>query len=175
MKNILIAALGLSLFGTAHAADLTFNNLAVGYNQLDFDCSSNCDGVFVAGSAEINPLIFVAASYADFGPASSSSASVGFRSSSSAVVSIYGQIGIGYVDAGRFGSDTNAFGAVGVRGMLTPSFELDGSVAYVNVDGADPSANLTGTFFFTDTVGLGLSLGAGDGFFGGGANLRVNF
>jgi hypothetical protein len=46
----------------------------------------------------------------------------------------------------------------GVRGLLTPQFEIRGSVNYINVDDSDTYLELAGDYYFTRQFSAGLSL-----------------
>lgn len=180
MRQSILAALALTLLsGTAAAADLSFNNLSAGYEQLDFDCSSDCDGFGIAASAELSELFFISAAASRYEDSLNAySGAIGVRTGGERHA-WYGQLGLAKATLstpfGRVSSDSELFIAGGIRGMVTPKLELDAGVGYVNADDADPTVNLTGTWFFTDKLGAYLSLGGGNDLFGGGVGVRLNF
>lgn len=180
MKPSILTALALTvLSGSAAAADLSFNNLTAGYEQLDFDCSSDCDGFGVGVSAELSDLFFISGSAARYEDSLNAySATLGIRTGGTQYA-WYGELGLAKATIstpfGRVSSDSELLVAGGIRGLVTPNLELDAGIAYVNADDADPTVGVTGTWYFTDTVGVSLGLSGGNDLFGGGLGLRVNF
>ena len=182
MKKILLAVLASAFAFGASAAELSFNNLEVGYSQLDFSCGSDCDGLNLIGSVEINDMFSVNVDYTniDFlgADADVTYLGLGLRNEFSENAAIFGQAGVGRVSFdSNFGSDseTKAFVGAGVRGMMTERFEGEALVRKVFVNGSDPALKLTGTYFFTDTFGASVNVEASDGDSGGGLGLRLNF
>ena len=182
MKKILLAVLASTLAFSASATELSFNNLQVGYSLFDFDCNTNCDGFNLGGSLEINEMFSTAVDYTRFGGNSNNLdftyLSLGIRNEFSESSAVFGQVGAARVSAdSNFGggSETKAFVGVGVRGMMTERFEGEALVRKVFIGGFDPSLKLTGTYYFTDTVGASVNVEASDGYSGGGVGLRMNF
>lgn len=180
MQTSTLAALALTLLSSSvTAAELSFNNFTAGYEQLDFDCSSDCDGFGVGVSAELSDLFFITGSAARYEDSLNAySATLGVRTSGTQYA-WYGELGLAKATIstpfGRVSSDSELVVAGGIRGLVTPNLELDAGISYVNADDADPSVGVTGTWFFTDTVGVSLGLSGGNDLFGGGLGLRVNF
>lgn len=176
---LLATVSALAAAGSAAAAELTFNNISVGYSQVDFDCDTNCDGFGLGVSGELNETFFIGGGIGRFSffgeDVSVYNLDLGARMLLSDTTALYGTVGAAKASTDFGSSDTELALGVGVRALLAPSFELDGSIGYVNVDGADPTFNLTGTWFFTETVGVSLGLDASDDIFGGSVGLRVNF
>ena len=55
--------------------------------------------------------------------------------------------------------DDNGFAlSGGVRGLLTPQFEIRGSVNHINLDDSDTYLELAGDYYFSDRVAAGISL-----------------
>lgn len=187
MKKILLAVVATSVFATsfvssASAAELSFNNLEVGYSQLDFSCSTDCDGLNLIGSVEINEMFSASIDYTGISgngaDADLTYLALGIRNEFSDSAAVFGQVGVGRVSFdSNFDSDseTKAFVGVGLRGMMTENFEGEALVRKVFVSGADPSIKLTGTYYFTDTIGASLNVEASNGDSGGGVGLRLNF
>lgn len=180
MQASMLAALTLTMLsGSVAATELSFNNLTLGYEQLDFDCSSDCDGFGASASAELSDLFYVSAAAARYEDSLNAySAALGLRTGGSRHA-WYGEVGLARATLstpfGRVRSGNELYVAGGIRGMVTPNLELDAGLAYVNADDADPTFGVTGTWFFTDTVGVSLGLSGGNDLFGGGVGLRVNF
>ncbi len=68
------------------------------------------------------------------------------------------------VDTPGGNADDSGFAfSVGPRVLLTPEFEVRGSVNHINLDGNDSYLQLAGDYFFTDQASVGVSLDfAGD-------------
>lgn len=183
MKKIFLTVLASALAFGANAAELSFNNASIGYSQADFSCSSDCDGLNLLGSIEINDIFSANLDYTNIDAAGGSSVDftylgLGVRSEFSDNAAFFGQVG-----AARVGidtpvgddSETKGFAGVGVRGMFSERFEGEALVRKVFASNVDASLKLTGTYFFTDTVGASLNVETSNGDTGGGIGLRVNF
>jgi hypothetical protein len=174
MKKIVLAAIAAIAFN-ASAAELSFNNLGLTYQQLDSDCSSDCDGFGINGSVEFSDMFNAGIDYANYeGDVSLTYLHLGIRHEMSENAAVFGQVGAARIDAFS-DNDTKAFAGVGVRGMIAEQFEGEALVRKVFVSGVDPSLKLTGTYFFTETVGGQLFAETSDGDTGYGLGLRVNF
>jgi hypothetical protein len=188
MRQSILAALALTLLsGSAAAADLSFNNLTVGYEQLDFDCSSDCDGFGIAASAELSGLFFISGSASRYEDSLSAySATFGIRTGGTRFA-WYGELGLSRASVSANSvrlSEKELVLIGGIRGLVNPNLEIDASIGYSNADDrlaisrtlkSDPTIAMTGTWFLTDTVGASLSLSGNGDLFGGGIGLRVNF
>ena len=183
MKKSLLAVMASVLAFSASAADLSFNNVGIGYRQADFSCGSDCDGLNLLGSIEINDIFSVNVDYTNIDVSGGSSIDftflgLGVRHELSENAAFFGQAGAARIGIDtRFGDDseTKGFVGVGLRGMLSEQFEGEALVRKVFASNSDASLKLTGTYFFTDVVGASLSVEASDGDTGGGVGLRMNF
>jgi hypothetical protein len=175
MKKLILAAVAMAALN-ASAAELSFNNLGLRYQQLDFDCDTNCDGFGIAGTVEFNELLIGELDYQDYnGDVSLAYVGLGLRRGISDTTAVYGTVGAVRLDSDFGDNVTEGYLSLGMRGMITESFEGDASVRYIFEDDSDPSVKLAGTYFFTETVGGQVFLEASDGIFGGGLGLRLNF
>ena len=59
---------------------------------------------------------------------------------------------------GGSADDTGFAFSAGARGLLTPEFEIRGSVNHINLDNSDTYLELAGDYYFTEQVSAGLSL-----------------
>ncbi len=183
MKKIFFAALATALAFSANAAELSFNNAAIGYTHADFSCGSDCDGFNLLGSVEINDIFSANLDYTNINASGGSSVDLtylglGVRSEFSDTAAVFGQLGVARLGVDtNFGDDseTKGFVGVGVRSMLTEQFEGEALVRKVFASNVDASLKLTGTYFFTDTVGASINVETSDGDTGGGVGLRLNF
>ncbi len=63
------------------------------------------------------------------------------------------------IDTPGGSSDDNGFAfSAGARGLLTPRFEMRGSVNYINLDNSDTYLELAGDYYFTERFAAGASL-----------------
>ena len=63
------------------------------------------------------------------------------------------------IDNGANDADDTGFAiTAGARGLLTPQFEIRGSVNHINLDDSDTYLELAGDYYFTDQVSAGVSL-----------------
>jgi len=46
----------------------------------------------------------------------------------------------------------------GIRGLITPQFEIRGAVHHINLDNSDTYLEMAGDYFFTQNFAAGLSL-----------------
>jgi hypothetical protein len=175
MKKFLLAIVSATFALNAAAAELSFNNLGLGYQQLDFDCDTNCDGFRLNGSLDFNETFGGAVDFTNYeGDVNLTFVTLRAKHMLSDAAAIYGEAGVVNFDT-DFGDETEAAVGVGVRGMATESLELDFNIRHIFADNSDQIARLTGTYFFTDTVGGSINLDGADGVFGGGFGVRVNF
>lgn len=174
-KFALVAAIFIS--GTAQSAELSFDTLRVGYTQFDTDCSSDCDGLNLAGSVAFNESFFGKLDYSGYnGDVGLTFLDVGYRWNLSDASAFFATLGYARVDtnSGDVSDPTVGFG---LRGMVAPSFELDGNLRYIVGSSGDGEAvaEFGGTYFFTETAGLNVALRGGDGFTGALVGARFNF
>ncbi|NJN50419.1 MAG: outer membrane beta-barrel protein [Gammaproteobacteria bacterium] len=81
------------------------------------------------------------------------------------------------LDANAFGSDDEdgyALG-VGVRAMITPQFELNGGVSYVDISDDDTSLNIGAVYSFNETFALTGGASFGDNVTSYGIGVRAYF
>ncbi len=63
------------------------------------------------------------------------------------------------VDVGGIDADETGFAlSAGTRGLLTPQFEVRGSVNHINLDDSDTYLELAGDYYFTEQFSAGVSL-----------------
>lgn len=62
-------------------------------------------------------------------------------------------------DAAGVSTDDTGFGlSAGIRGLLSPQFEIRGSVNHINLDNSDTYLELAGDYYFTEQFSAGLTL-----------------
>jgi hypothetical protein len=180
--------LGASLVSTAClAADQgpKWTYVEANYTRIDFDDFDADGDLFgVAGSLALTDLFHIFASYDDGeiesdGPSSADAdyneltVGLGINYPVNDTVDLVGQVGWMRAEVENFDEDgAMLFG--GVRAMVTPQLELNGGVAYVDIDDFDDTALRIGLVYsFTDmfAVRAGASFGDEVTRFGIGARL----
>jgi hypothetical protein len=181
----------LMLSGAVAMADgLSYSYIRANYQEVDIDLGGGLDvdgdGFGVAGSAEISDDWFIFANYSTFDfesvvDVSSLTVGAGYHSDVSSKTDWFATLGFAKaeVDVQGLGSEDDSGYAVslGLRSMVSESFELYGSIGYADLgDGADGTAVAAG-FWYTVSGSLALGLGANfdDDVTGFGAGLRLYF
>jgi hypothetical protein len=167
------------------AADLNYNYLQAGYQRFDFDGAfEEYDGYGIGGSFAVADSWFIDASYGtvDLGAGvdlDTLSAGFGYHVGIADNMDFYGSLSWVRADVSvaGFGSGSeDGYGAtIGLRGMLSDSVELTGSVSYVDLgDGADDTTVGAGLLYsFTDNVAVGIFIDADDDATAYGGGIRV--
>ncbi len=63
------------------------------------------------------------------------------------------------IDAAGVSTDDTGFGlSAGIRGLLSPEFEIRGSVNHINLDDSDTYLELAGDYYFTENFAAGVTL-----------------
>ena len=166
----------LALLATpALAADLSYSFVELGYQRAELDdqlagFDVDGDGFGISGSFEINENWFVPISYNslgfDFGvDLDQASAGIGYHTGLSNGSDFFATLNYlrAEVSASGFGSaDEDGYGVTaGIRGMLTDSVELSGSLSYSDLgNGADGTAfGASALYNFSESFALGFNLG----------------
>lgn len=182
----------LMLAAPALAADISYNYIEAGYQEIEIDggfvggADIDGDGYGLGVSFELNENWFIAASYAkadfDFGvDLDQLSVGAGYHVPISENADFYGALSFVRAEASAsgFGSvDDDGYSAtIGLRGMIGERFELNGSLAYVDFgDGGDTTAFGAGALYsFTDAVAAGFSIETDDDVTAYGLGLRIYF
>ena len=184
-------SLGILLLvaATPAMADLSYNYVDLGVQRIELDVTGadvDGDGFGIGGSFEIAEDWFVRASHGtadfDFGVDLDQTAiGVGYKSAMSPTSDVFATVNYvrAEVSASGFGSvDDDGFGiSVGVRAMLTDTFELNGSIGYVDFDegGDDTTFSAGGLYNFNETFALGVNIDVGDDITGYGIVGRLYF
>jgi hypothetical protein len=168
----LLRLLFVALFGfsaTAAAEGISYNFIQGSYGQVEVDdVDVDGDGFGVEGSVALTERFHLFGGYTtadmDFGiDLNQLEAGLGFNSPLSDTVDLIASVAYvsAEVDAAGFGSvDDSGFGlGIGVRGMLTPAFEANGEIQYVDFgDGGDDTGFGAGFLYsFTDQFAAGAS------------------
>ena len=174
------------------AADISYNFVQAGYQEIDIDADAlsgidiDGNGYSVGGSVELNDNVFVGVSYGkadfDFGvDFDELSLGVGYHVPLTDNADFYGMLSYvrAEVSASGFGSvDDDGYAAtIGVRGMIGERFELNGSLGYVDYgDGGDGTAFGAGVLYnFTDAIAAGFSVDIDEDVTAYGIGFRVYF
>jgi len=194
--KVTFAFLAAGLFmmsGAAHATDLNYNYIEVGYFEVDYDdFSEDLTGIAIGGSMLVANEIYVFGGYQDgetdrfaggrlgltgytlgvgyrfgLGPQTDFNFAAAFERAK-----VEGKGGLSFL-----GSDSeNGYSlSVGVRHLVTRQFELGADVTYVDISDDDTILTLGGLLHLSDLVAVGLGYFVGsdaDGFEG---RLRFKF
>ena len=187
MKKLLGLVLVVFAF-PAFAADINYNFVQAGYQQVDIDgASEDADGFALSGSFEVGENVFVSAGYGrlewdDFGfdtEVDTISVGVGYHVPVSDTMDFYGSLSAIQVDASIAGlgsGDDNGFGAtIGLRSMVGDNVELTGSIGYADVGdfGDDTTVGVGALYNFTENFSVGLFLEFADDATGYGGGIRL--
>lgn len=184
-----IFGLSLALLALpAFADDISYNYMELGYQKIDIDDPGlgfdvDGDGFGVAGSFEVGESLFVGLSYSqadfDFGiDLDQMAAGLGWHTTLSNNSDFYALLQYVRAEASLSGFpsvDEDGIGAtIGVRGMVTDSLELAGSLGYVDLgdagDGTTFGVQLL--YSFTENFAAGVFLDIEEDATGYGAGVR---
>ena len=169
-------ALFLGLFvlsATAAAEDFNYNFVQATYGQIDFDeFGLDGDGFGIGGSVALSDSFHLFGAYTtadmDLGiDLNQIELGLGYNAPISETVDVVASLAYvsSELEAGGFSVDDDGYGlGVGLRAMLTPSFEVDGGISYVDMgDGGDDVGFGAGFLYhFTEQFSAGASAGWGD-------------
>lgn len=157
IASLLIAGLPL----TAAAQGLSYNYADVRYGDAD-----RFDGVVGEVSGQISDELFLRGgiSMLSDSPVDADifSGELGFRHAIDRDVDLVGTLGVQHVEIdtpGGSNDDTGLLATGGVRAMLTPEFEAEGTLIYEDNDLIDDGldARIGGLYHFTPRLALGLN------------------
>jgi hypothetical protein len=169
--------LGITLFvfaTPAFAGDLSYNFVDVGYQRVELDgdgagFSVDGDGFGISGSFEVGDSWFIGAGYGqtgfDYGiDLDQLSVGVGYHAGISDRADVFALLSYVRAEASLSGfgseSDDGIGVAVGIRGFVSDSIELAGTISYVDLgDGGDgTSVGGEALYYFTERFALGLNI-----------------
>lgn len=175
MKKSILALALITASSAATAQSPNWNKLDVSYLDTDIDVNigeASFDGFGLNGSVALSDNWMLFGDYKavseDANGASADldmfSAGAGFYQSVSDNTDMFATASVERLEVSGSGGGISAsdgetgFGlGVGVRSMLTSSFELGGKVDYVNIDSEDiVRAQVNAFYYFTDNISLGL-------------------
>jgi len=182
----------LLLAAPTFAADISYNFIGVEYQEIDIDggvlggFDIDGDGYGVGGSFELNENWFIGASYSkadfDFGvDLDQLMLGAGYHVPITDNADFYGMFSFVSAEASIDGFDSvdeDGYAAtIGLRGMIGERFELNGSLAYVDLGNGGDSTSFGGgvLYNFSDAFAAGFSVGIDDDVTTYGIGLRVYF
>lgn len=177
-----------ALISTALASAITFPALADSPNWNFVQGSylkASIDGLDVepsgfgiTGSTSMSENVFLGAAYKKLSgdisyldvEASQISIGIGYHSPLSDKTDVYAMLGFEIVEAKASGyrysvseDDTGYSFTVGLRSMVSESFELNGSVGYNSIDGENETSLAAGAqYYFNENVSIGAQYTTGD-------------
>jgi hypothetical protein len=197
MRSKLLSALvaaSLGLASAANADDVSYSYADLAYITTDIDgVDEDLDGFGLRGSVEITDQVFLFGMYTDQS-AESGGADVdyttytlggGYAWSLSDSADLYGKLGYASAEVevsvpgfGGFSVDDDGFMlGMGLRGRVSPQFELEGAVNYYDYSdsGDDTSLGAAVRWFFTDQFSAFAEGEFGDDVSTYGIGMRWNF
>ncbi len=182
----------LVLAAPTYATDISYNFIEAGYQEIDVDggffggLDIDGDGYGVGGSFELNENWFIGASYskADFDYGADYDEvmlGAGYHVPISDNADFYGMISFINAEAsidGLGSADEDGYAAtIGLRGMISDRFELNGRLSYVDFgNGGDTTAFGAGALYnFSDAFAAGFSIDIDDDVTAYGIGFRVYF
>jgi len=178
----------LLLAGPAMAADISYNYVQLDYAFITLEdvlpgVDVDGDGPGISGSFEVGDSWFAGVGYRTIGfdfdvDIDQTSAGLGFHTPLSGNTDFFATLSYLWVNASGGGGSANEAGygvSIGVRGMVTDNFELDGVLGYSDLgDGADSTTfGAAAIYNFTDTFSLGVNVEFEEDAFGYGAGIRL--
>lgn len=166
-RSIILAALLLA--GTVtNAQGVSYDYAQIGYQRLSASGGADGDGYLLAGSIAFNDHWYGLVDWADAdlsGGAGLNQLGIGagYHTSISGGTDFFASLKYIEVDAsanGFGGIGDNGYGAtIGARGMLSPKFELQGTLGYVDLGGGSDGAVLgvAGWYSFGGKFAVGLT------------------
>ena len=183
--SLLALAFALAPFAI-RADEISYSYLEAGYANVDIDdFDEDVDGFVLRGSFEVGESVFLFAGYNDFGTTISGididftdfNMGVGYAWPISSTASLYGKLSYvnAEVEALDESFDDDGYGlAVGVRGRVAASVELEGYVSYVDLSDLGDNTAFGGAllYYFTPQFAVGAEVVVDDDATQYGAGLR---
>jgi len=160
MKNKIFAGAILSVLSFGAMADSpSFNNLEVGYSNVDFDGLPDFSGFEIKGSKELSDNWYIAGDYTDVSEDGFSlkltTLGFGYKNDFSPSSSFFAELDYARIDADGGFDESGYEMTFGVRSMLSSQFEVKAAVEYLDIDNDDTtSLVLGGAYNFTDNMAL---------------------
>jgi len=183
-RTLLLACALVPLTGAAQELDYTFVEMSYLSNELDAGPASvDGDGLGLKGSLAVSDSVFLFANYAtqdyDFGvDASNYDLGAGMRWGLKPNLDLVGEAAWVHmeVEAGGFEFDDDGLGlGIGLRSRLNDSFELQGGMRYVDLEGSDTFLSFGGRYYFTNAIAAGFGLDLNDDTTGWNLGIRAEF
>lgn len=163
--------LGVMLAPFAVCAEgLSYNYGEVSYLDTDYDTAGDGDGFTIGGSFAINEMFFATGSYTDGELENGTkvdlqdlSVGVGYRTNEyTGAFDLLGTVSFESLELGA--SENSGFGlGVGLRGELSPGFEVNGGFKYKDIDKVDGfDYGIGGVYTFTPNWAVVGSYSRGD-------------
>jgi opacity protein-like surface antigen len=176
MKIKFITLATAALFSTASLAQSpTWNLIEAGYGQADIDGLDELSpsGFAIGGSSLLGENVFIQGSYSLLSDDISgvdidldqASVGLGYRYGLTETTDVYASASYEYIElsASGFGAseslDDSGYGlTVGLRSRITEQLELNGAIGYVDIgDESETALGVSGHYYFTQNVALGLT------------------
>jgi len=182
---------GASLMAGVCLADdgprYTFAEIGYSHTEID-DFDADGEMIGISGSIALTDMVHMFASFDDGEldgdggndpDITTTMVGAGVNYAISPTMDLVGQVAwVMYeIDAGAFDADEDGIAlAGGIRAMVSPQFELNGGITYVDVDDSDETSLVVGAVYsFTDMVAGTADVSFGDDTTTYGIGLRIYF
>jgi hypothetical protein len=182
--GLLVGASFLSGVCYAQDAGPKYTYIEGGYTAIDIDDFDEDGDLWgVGGSLALTDMLFLSGGFAsgDVGDVDLTQAFVGLglNVALNDTTDFVAEAGVAYaeVEFGPFDEDDEGLGlSAGVRSMITPQFELNGGISYVDIADDDETALYAGAVYsFTDMFAGTLGVSFGDDATSYGIGVRLYF
>lgn len=170
--NAMACSLMLGMLSTAaHAEDMSYSNLDLGWLSTDLDGGPTVDGFGLRGSVGFVENFFVFAEYGsqEAGGADVDQYAVGLGGHYALAenLDLVGRLGYmnAEISAGPLSDDEDGYlFSAGLRGRIAPAFELEGGAIHRDFGGGadDTALVIGGRYFFTDNLAINAEYEHGD-------------
>jgi len=160
MKKKLFAGAILSVLSFGALADTpSFNNIEIGYSNIDFDGLPDFSGFEIKGSKELSENWYLAGDYTDVSEGgfslSLTTFGFGYKNDFSDSSSYFAEIDYARLDADGGVDESGYEISFGVRSMLSNELELKAAIEYLDIDNEDTTYLVLGSAYnFTDNMAL---------------------
>lgn len=184
-KKLFVATVLFSAV-SAHASDLSYGYVELGFEKVEFEDDWDTydgDAINLGLSFALNDTVYAVAKVAKAEVEDVEQRVLGLGLGAHAPISettdIYAEAGfanVDLVDDNWSEDDNGTVLTLGVRSKLADKFELGGGVTRLDVfDNADNTLFVNGFYYPTEKVAIGAELSKADDAKGYAVNLRVNF
>ena len=160
-KGIIAAAVAAAaLSPLAASAEISYSYGEIQYVDIDVDAgvfgSASESGFGLEGSYEINDMFHIGIDFSSVDDLDQTTLGFGYHREVGDDASFYADLAWESIDAGAAGDDDGYSIELGLRGMVSDTFELQGYIGQIDVGGSEMFYGLGGRYYFNDNMAVGL-------------------